>query len=191
MDYKKNEALQVNYIALKKTTGLTDVKMRVYNPADVLVNEYTMVEVAASSGDASLGLYRKSFTPTTDGQWIVRIESIVNGDDISKIFEIGNYNLDDVKAQTQSIEDKEDIIDGNVDQALLDVAAVKGVVDSTEGKVDQTLLDVAAVKGVVDSTETKVDGVVIDIAAVKAQTQSIEDKVDTIDLQINAGGYIL
>jgi len=198
MGYKKNEALQVNYIALKKTTGLTDVKMRVYNTADVLINEYTMIEVAASSGDAALGLYRKSFTPTTDGQWRVRIESVINGDDISKIFEIGNFKLDDIETIVADI-------DGNVDQALLDIAAVKGVVDSTEGKVDQAILDVAAVKGVVDSTEGKVDQTILDVAAVKGVVDSTEGKVDqslldiaavkgvvdNIDLQVNAGGYIL
>jgi hypothetical protein len=148
--YKKNEAIKVNYIALKKTVGLTDVEMQVFNPADVLVSTFTMTEVVAGSGENALSLYRASFTPTTDGQWRIRIQSATNLDDISKVFEIGNYKLDDVKDQLDTVEGKVDIIDGNV-------TSIKGTVETTDGKVDGIIVDIAAVKAVVDSIDLQIN----------------------------------
>jgi len=203
--YKKGEVLKVNYLALKKTEGLTDVTMYVYNPSDVLVNTVVMTEVVAESGMDALGLYRGSFTPALEGQYRVRIESATNGDDISKVFEIGNFKLDDLDAQLVTI-------DGKIDNLDADVVAVKGVVDSTEGKVDGLVVDVAAVKGVVDgivtdvaavkgvvdTTDGKVDNLDADVVAVKGvvdATKLVVDAtkivVDSIDAQISQGGYIL
>jgi len=140
--YKKGEVLKVNYLALKKTAGLTDVTMYVYNPSDVLVNTVVMTEVVAESGMDALGLYRGSFTPALEGQYRVRIESATNGDDISKVFEIGNFKLDDLDAQLVTI-------DGKVDNLDADVVAVKGVVDATKLVVDAT-------KIVVDSIDAQI-----------------------------------
>ena len=176
MSYRKNVAIKVNYVALHRQTGLTDLEMKIYDETGTELGSglspITLVAVPSNGG-----AYYGSFTPDAKGQWRIRIQSATNFDDIQKVFEISNADVD-------SNEDKIDIIDGNIDQALLDIAAVKGVVDSTEVKVDQTILDVAAVKGVVDSTEGKVDQSLLDIAAVKGV-------VDNIDLQVNAGGYIL
>lgn len=138
--YKKNEAIKVNYIALNKTTGLTDVEMEVFNPSDVLVTTVTLVEVAAGSGEDPLGLYRGSFTPTTEGQWRIRIQSATNNDDISKVFEIGNYKLDDVKDQLDTVEGKVDVIDGNV-------TAIKTKTDNLPAN---TATELANIKSVVD-----------------------------------------
>lgn len=143
--YKKNDALKVNYIALNKTTGLTDVSMAVYDEVGGLFSTVTMTEVVGAGG-----LYQGSFTPDESGQWRVRITSATNLDDISKIFEIGNYKLDDVKDQTQDIEDKIDIIDGNV-------TSIKSTVETTDGKVDTIITDVAAVKAVVDAIELQIN----------------------------------
>ena len=123
--YKKNETLTANYVALNKTAYLVDVTMRVYNPSDSLVSTVVMTEVIAESGMAVLGLYRAPFIPNVDGQWRIRITSAVNGDDISKVFEIGNYKLDDIKDQTQDIEDKIDILDNNVDTINTNVSEIK------------------------------------------------------------------
>jgi len=158
MKYKLNTVIKVNYTALHRAASLVDLDMKVYDEAGVLFSTVTLTEISGSGG-----IYYGSFTPDAIGQWRIRIQSVTNLDDIQKIFEISTSDIDEVKLQTQSIEDKIDTIDGNVSQSLLDIAAVKDVVDSTEGKVDTVILDVAAVKGVVDA----------------------------IDLQISSGGYIL
>lgn len=198
--YKKNEALQVNYIALHKTAGLTDVYMKVYNPSDTLVTTVTMTEVVAASGENVLGLYRGSFTPTTDGQWRVRIESVTNNDDISKIFEVGNYKLDDVKDQTQSIEDKTDIIDGNVDLIKTETDKIQTIDDNvdlikTETDKIQTIDDnLDSVKTTVETTDGKVDIIDGNVDSIKTETdkiQSIKETVEAIDTDIAPGGYIL
>jgi hypothetical protein len=195
--YKKNEAIKVNYLALKKTVGLTDVTMYVYNTLDVLVSTLVMTEVVADSGMDALGLYRSSFTPTTEGQWRIRIESATNGDDISKVFEIGNYKLDDIKDQTQDIEDKVDIIDGNVDLVKIETDKIPAIKTETD--------KIPAIKTETDKIQTiddNVDTVNSNVSAIKAKTDNlpantateltyIKNKVDSIDTQINPGGYIL
>ena len=115
--YHKNEAIKVNYIALKKTLGLTDVYLQPYDETGALFGSpILMTEIPGDgSGLNSGGAYQGSFTPDADGQWRVRIKSVANGDDVQKAYEVDDYDIDDVKAQTQSIEDKTDIIDGNVD----------------------------------------------------------------------------
>jgi hypothetical protein len=187
--YKKNEAIKVNYIVIKKTTGLTDVLMHVYDEAGVELGS-GLSPVAMTEIVGAGGLYYGSFTPDANGQWRIRIQSAVNGDDVQRVFEVGNYKLDDVKDQTQDIEDKVDIIDGNVDLVKTETDKIPSIktetnkIQTIDDNVDTIIIDVAAVKVVVDSTETKVDNI-------KIQTQSIEDKIDDIDLQIDKGGYIL
>lgn len=175
MGYKKNVAIKVNYVALHRTTGLTDLEMHFYDEAGVevpITSPVTMTEIVGGNG-----AYYGSFTPDAKGQWRIRIQSATNNDDIQKVFEISDSDADEIKLQTQSIEDKTDIIDGNVDQTLLDIAAVKTQTQSIEdkadiidGNVDQTLLDIAAAKAVIDATKVV---------------------VDSIDDQISTGGYIL
>lgn len=204
MRYKKNVALKVNYVALHRTTGLLDLDMKVYDEAGVLFTTVTMAAVPSNGG-----AYYGSFTPDAKGQWRIRIQSPTNNDDIQKVFEVGDSDIDEVKLQTQSIEDKEDIIDANVDQAILDIAAAKAVIDATkivvdsvETKVDiidsnvdliktetdkiQTIDDnVDAVKITVDSTETKVDIIDTVVDATKIVVDSIETKTDVVDTNVD------
>lgn len=172
MRYKIGEAVTVDYIALKRTTGLTNLKMQVFDEAGIEFagSPITMIEVIAGTGENDLGLYTADFTPDAVGRWRIRIESATNKDDLSKIFQIQVTKEDDIKTVVDSIE-------GKVDNLDLDIIDVKTVVDSTEGKVDNLDADVIAVAG--------------QITDVKVQTQSIEDKIDAIDLQIDSGGYIL
>jgi len=165
MGYKKNVAIKVNYVALHRTAGLTDLDMKVYDEAGVLFATVTLTEIVGGGG-----AYYGSFTPDEKGQWRIRIQSATNHDDVQKVFEISNNDVDDVKSQLDTVEGKIDVIDGNV-------TSIKGTVETTDGKVDTVITDVAAVKGVVDSTETKVDGMIT--------------KLQDIDDQISTGGYIM
>jgi hypothetical protein len=218
--YKKGEALQVNYLALKKTTGLTDVTMYVYNPSDTLVNTVVMTEVVAPSGMDALGLYRGSFTPALDGQYRVRIQSAVNGDDISKVFEIGNYKLDDLQGQLVTI-------DGNVDLIKIETDKIPAIKTETD-KIPSIKTETDKIQTIdnnVDLVKTETDKIPAiktetdKIAAIKTETdkiQTVDDNVDAIktktdnlpadteaelaaikavvddiDVNINPGGYIL
>jgi hypothetical protein len=98
--YKKNEAIKINYIVIKKTTGLTDVLMYVYDEAGAELGSglspVAMTEIVGGSG-----LYYGSFTPDASGQWRIRIQSTVNGDDVQRVFEVGDYKLDDLQSQLE------------------------------------------------------------------------------------------
>jgi len=189
MDYKKNVEIKVNYLALKKTEGLLDLTVRVYNPANSLVDTVVLTEVNEGSGLGG-GLYQGSFTPDIDGQWRIRITSATNGDDVAKIFEIGNYNVDDVKAQGDAIEDKVDILDSNVDLIKTETDKIQVIDDNidlikTEANKIQTIKDdVIIIDGNVESIKTTVEGQ-------SSNIDYIKDKVDSIDGQISQGGYIL
>ena len=141
---KKNEEFRVNYIAIGKTTGLTDLTLTVYDEGGIAFG--APIVMAEDAG----GLYHGSFTPDAAGQWRITISSVVNHDDLQKVYDVVLATTDDVKTQTQSIEDKVDTIDGNVSQVLLDVAAVKLQTQSIEDKVDD-------VKTVVDSIDLQIN----------------------------------
>lgn len=147
MDYKKNSTIKVNYIALNKTTGLTDVTMYVYDELGALFTTVVMTELIEGSGVDPSGLYYGSFTPDEKGQWRVRIQSDTNGDDIQRVFEIGNYDVDDVKTQTQDIEDKVDTIDGNID-------AIKTKTDNLPA---DTSSEITYMKNKLDSLDTQIN----------------------------------
>lgn len=158
MHYKKNIAIKVNYVALHRTTGLIDLEMKVYDEGGVLFDTITLTEIAVDGG-----AYYGSFTPDEKGQWRIRIQSLTNHDDIQKVFEVGNYDIDDVKAQTQSIEDKVDIIDANVDLVKLEtdkIQNIKAKTDNLPANTEQELTD-------------------------------IDSKLQVIDDQISTGGYIM
>lgn len=173
MHYRKDEVLKVVYMALNKTGGLTDLTLRVYNPSNTLVNTIIMTEVAEGTALGG-GLYTGSFTPTVAGQYRIRISSDINNDDFAKVYEVANLDLDDVKTELDTIDGKIDVIGTDVDSALLALAAI-------EGKVDTANLALIAIQAKTDNLPTDTDAT---LAAIKAV-------VDNIELQINAGGYIL
>lgn len=169
MRYKKNVAIKVNYVALHRTTGLTDLNMHIYDETGAELGSgfspILMTEIVGGGG-----AYYAVFTPDAKGQWRIRIQSATNHDDIQKVFEVGDYDVDDVKAQTQSIEDKTDIIDGNVDLIKLETDKIQTIDDN------------------VDAIKTKTDNLPADTAA---ELTEIDNKLQTIDDQISTGGYIL
>jgi len=193
MRYKAGDVLKVNYIALKRTTGLIDLEMQVYDEAGIefVGSPFTMVEIVAPTEDGCIGLYQGTFTPDAVGQWIIRIQSATNGDDISKIFEVQLTKEDDIKTQTQAIE-------GKLDTAILNIANLDGDIVAVAAQITNLDGDVAAVAGQITNLDGDVAAVAgqvtnldADVVLVKAQTQSIENKIDAIDLQISSGGYIL
>lgn len=83
MNYNKDSVIKVNYSALHRQLGLTDLIMKVYDETNALQDTITMSEIVNSGG-----IYTASFIPDEIGQWRVRIQSNTNNDDYSKIYEV-------------------------------------------------------------------------------------------------------
>jgi peptidoglycan hydrolase CwlO-like protein len=192
MRYIKNAAIKVNYVALHRTLGLTDLSMKVYDEAGELFSTVILTEVLGDgTGLDAGGAYKGNFTPDAKGQWRIRITSATNNDDVQKVFEVGNSDVDEVKTQLDTVE-------GKVDAVQSDVTSVKGTVETTDGKVDALQSDVTSVKGTVETTDGKVDTLQSDLTSVKGTVETsdgkldlIQDKLDNIDDQISSGGYIM
>lgn len=175
--YTKNKAIHIAYRALNYVTGLTDVSAKVYDEIGGLFTTITLTEVVGQGG-----LYIGTFTPDEAGQWRIRISSITNLDDVTKVFEVGLYDTDDIKVQTQSIEDKIDIIDGNIDLIKLETDKIQTIddnVDSIKTTVESTALDVTAIKTKTDNLPADTEQSLVDIKTV----------VDNINTSISRGGY--
>jgi methyl-accepting chemotaxis protein len=150
--YKKDVAITVMYVALKKTTGLTDLQMKVYDEAGGLFDTVTLTEVVSNGG-----LYMGSFTPDAEGSWRARIQSATNNDDVQRLFEVNLIGIDDVNTLVTTI-------DGNV-------TSIKGTVESTAS-------DVTSIKGTVESTASDVTAIASDVTSIKATVESIDEQIN-------------
>jgi hypothetical protein len=83
MNYNKDSVVKVNYSVLHQSTGITDVTMQVFDETNALFTTIIMAEIVGSPG-----IYMASFVPDEVGQWRIRITSVVNKDNYSKIYEI-------------------------------------------------------------------------------------------------------
>ena len=202
MDYKVGLPITIQYVALKKTAGLTDLTFKSYNPSEVLVDTIVMTEVGG-------GVYKAVFTPALVGQWRIDIASVVNGDSAGKVLEIEAYNIGDVKSGVDTVGGKVDAVkteldavqsavgvtDGKVDTLTTKSDAIKTELDTVNGKADTITTNVAAVKteldtvnGNVSAIKSKTDNLPVDTAGALTAIQSA---VNGVAAQINVGGYIL
>ena len=87
-NYRINEPITVRYLSQKRRTGLS-VTMAVFNGLDQ--------SIPAQSGPMSeisdWGVYSRSFTPNTAGDWFVLITDNKGGSAI-KSFSVGNFNIE-------------------------------------------------------------------------------------------------
>ena len=163
MDYiKVNEANKLIYVALNKTTGLSDLVLQPYDEAGVTFGTPTSFTELAN------GAYEASFTPDAVGVWRVRVSSASNLDDAIKSYDVIATKLDDVKVVVDSVETKVDTIDTVVDATKVVVDSVETKVDTIDTVVDASKVVVDATKVVVDSVETKVDSMQSDVTEIKA-----------------------
>jgi hypothetical protein len=166
--YKVGTGISVQYLALKRTTGLTDLVLKSYNALNVLVDTLPMVE------DAN-GIYQVVFTPATVGFWRIEISSVSNGDYSAKEYDIVAIDIADVKAVA--------------DATKTELDATKTELDATKTEVDAINTNVVAVEGAIVSMQT-------DITDIKTKVTDIQTTVNTIKADINSlelpsGGYIL
>ena len=104
-NYKVNEPIKVLYQAPNKESGLTDIKCDVYNAVDELdeLQSGYMVEISSS------GRYKHFFTPNVEGDWSVQIAIESTGEGaVTKHFSVGEYNVQEIGANLQSVELKVD-----------------------------------------------------------------------------------
>lgn len=180
MNYiKLNEANKVIYIALNKTTGLTDLKLQPYDEAGVAFG------VPIVFSELANGAYEASFTPDAVGVWRVRVSSATNNDDAVKTFNVIASKLDDVKTVVDSVETKVDTIDTVVDATKVVADSVETKVDTIDTVVDAVKVETDKIQTVddnVDSVISKVDVVDGVVDAVKLET----DKIQTVDDNVDA-----
>lgn len=100
-NYKANEAIRVVYQAKGVGSGLT-VTMQPYDETDaVFGTPISMTEFL------STGRYYGTFTPDANGDWSVQITDS-NGGEAVKHFSVGDYNIQQIGANLQSVETKVD-----------------------------------------------------------------------------------
>ena len=188
MEYKNGVAVRVQYVALKRTTGLTDLTLKTYNPSGTLVDTTLLTEV-------SDGLYNVNFTPNVVGQWRIEISSVANGDAIQKAYDVVATLISDVQASVTALDAKVDVLDDKADAIDGKVTVVDGKVDAVDAKID--IIDAN-----VDSVKSTVEASAVEVTAIKSKTDNlpantatelsdIKTTLSAIASQINIGGYIL
>lgn len=181
MIYKKNVPIKVFYVALHRTTGLTNLDMSVYDELGALSTTVTLTEIVGSGGG-----YYGSFTPDEKGQWRIRIQATgsgSNGDDIQKVFEVGNSDVD-------TLDTKIDVIDSNVDLIKTETDKIPAIKTETD-KIPAIKTETDKIQTIddnVDAIKTKTDNLPADT---EAELDAIDSKLQDIDDQISSGGYIM
>jgi hypothetical protein len=120
---KKLDPVDVVYQAAGAASGIV-VTMEVYDAAGVK-NEAmsgTMTEIG------NKGRYKKSFTPNTDGGWVVLISDANGGKSVGS-YGVGNTNIESLGAAIASSDDK-------IAAADTKVVTVTDKVDALTAKVD-------------------------------------------------------
>ena len=110
-NYKVNESIKVVYQAPDRESGLTDIKCDVFNAIDDMdvVQSGYLVEIGLS------GRYKYFFTPDVEGDWSVQIVIESTGEGaVTKHYSVGQYNIQEIGANLQSVELKVDQMRSNM-----------------------------------------------------------------------------
>lgn len=92
--YKVNEIIEVTYQATGATSGLTDIKMEIYDETGAKdVNTFPDV-IMAEIGVT--GRYKGSFTPDVKGKWRIMINSVAKKGKMVRDFDIIDHNIDSI-----------------------------------------------------------------------------------------------
>ena len=130
--WKTGEAIDVTYQAVKNTTGLVDVVMKIYDETRALdgVNfpDVTLTEIGAT------GRYYGSFTPDTEGVWTVTVDCATKPSAVVKTFNVTAHNIDSIGDAVAALNNLSAAdVNAEVDAALADYdAPTKAELDSAE-----------------------------------------------------------
>jgi len=97
MSYKVDNSIKLQYLALNKVTGLTDITLKTYNPSGTLVDTTVLTE-------ASAGLYETTFIPNVIGFWRITIVSALNGDSVQKQYQVESADLNSIAISIETID---------------------------------------------------------------------------------------
>lgn len=186
--YKVGEVIDVTYQATKSTSGLTDVKMEIYDEsrAKDIGNfpDVTMTEIG------STGRYYGSFTPDAEGIWTILIDSATKSGKIVKAFAITAHNLDSIGDAVAALNNlSAAAVNAEVDTALADYdAPTKAELDSglaalndvstaeVNTQVDTALADYdGPTKAELDTSESNIRGTDSDTL------KTISDQLDGVE----------
>lgn len=179
-NYKKDEVIKVFYQAVGNKTGLT-VQMDVYDETDIkdVGQSTTMTEIGNS------GKYVATFTPDAEGDWSIQINDSAGGNAV-RHYSVGQYNIQEIGANLQSVENKVDTVDGEVsalDSQLIatdtKVSALDSALAITDAKVDAVDSQLTATDAAVSDVKSAVDA--IDISGIDSQLSAIKSEVEGLD----------
>lgn len=136
--YKISEVIEVTYQATKSTSGLTDVKMEIYDETHakdgVNFPDVTMTEIG------STGRYYGVFTPDAEGIWNILIDSATKKGEVVKQYAVVGYNVDAVGDAVAALNDISTAdVNAQADTALADYdGPTKTELDTAESNIRGT-----------------------------------------------------
>ncbi len=167
--YKSGVAIQVRFAPPDFESGLSDVKMEVYDEAgnEIVGSPFTMTEMDDGAATPTLlGVYEdtSNFTPDAQGYWTVICYSIASGGKTARQYKIEGVDVDDLATASA-------------------LTTVDTVVDAIKAKTDLLPSDPAdqsAVEVAIDAAES----------AIRGGTESLETIKNAVDA-LSGGGMIL
>jgi len=150
-NYKIGELIEVTYQASNALSGLTDVKMEIYDETGAKdvgnFPDVTMTEIG------STGRYKGSFTPDAEGKWRVMVNSASHIGKMVKDYDVVAHNIDSIgdAVGTVNSEMAKDVTVAKDSTVAKDATVAK---DSTVAK-DATV----AKEATLNAVSTKIDGI--------------------------------
>lgn len=135
-EIKVNVEKKVIYIALNKTTGLTDLVLQPYDEAGVAFGS------PIAFTELTNGAYQAAFTPDALGTWRIRVSSVTNHDEATKAFSVVEKDISDVVTLIDAMDVKVDAIKTETDK----IQSTKDEVITAQTKIDNVATDLAIVK---------------------------------------------
>jgi len=200
--YKSGVAIEVRYAPPDFQSGLSDVKMEVYDEAGVEIagSPFSMTEMDDGAATPTLlGVYEdtSNFLPDAQGSWTVICYSIANGGKTAKTYKIEAHDIDDLGTDLDTIiadtnELQTDWADGGRLDLLID--AIKAQTDLLPSDpADQSAVEAAitaahaTTDGLITTVDGVVDGIQTDLSNGTDGLGAIKAAVDAI----GTGGIIL
>ena len=167
-EIKVNVAKKLIYIAINRTTGLSDLVLQPFDETGTAFGSPIAFTELAN------GAYEAAFTPDAIGTWRVRVTSVTNHDDAIKQFDVVSYDVADVYTIVDNIETKIDSIKTETDK-----------IQTIDDNIDVIKTTTDAIKAETDKIQT-IDN---NVDSIKATVESSATDITDIKNSIFTGGY--
>lgn len=200
--YKVNVAIPTKFAPPDFTSGLSDVKMEVYDEAgnEIAGSPFSMTEMDDGAATPTLlGIYEDAadFTPDAQGFWTIICYSIANGGKTAKVYKIEGVDVDDLakaadlataQGNITSILGYVDALPSDpADQSAVEAAitaahaTTNGKIDAIEAALPSDPADESLLEAYIDAAESDIRG---------ADSDTLKTLSDQIDI-LSGGGIIL